>query len=69
MQTLKNAIYPRPLNPNKPGPPKPLMLWRRVTSVGIQMEGSCDMAKLNEWLSKLLQVRSMERTWAHPLKP
>ena len=28
----------------------------RVTSVGIQMDGSCDMAKLNEWLSKLLQV-------------
>jgi G3E family GTPase len=29
----------------------------RVTSVGIQMDGACDMAKLNEWLSKLLQER------------
>ncbi|KAG1668150.1 hypothetical protein FOA52_005142 [Chlamydomonas sp. UWO 241] len=29
----------------------------RVTSVGFQMEGSCDMAKLNAWLSKLLNER------------
>ncbi|KAF5827062.1 CobW/HypB/UreG, nucleotide-binding domain-containing protein [Dunaliella salina] len=29
----------------------------RVTSVGIQMEGECNMQKLNEWLSTLLQVR------------
>lgn len=29
----------------------------RVSSVGIQMEGECDMEKLNDWLSSLLQVR------------
>mmetsp|Transcript_35574 Transcript_35574/g.105140 ORF Transcript_35574/g.105140 Transcript_35574/m.105140 type:complete len:380 (-) Transcript_35574:266-1405(-) len=29
----------------------------RVTSVGIVAEGSCDMAKLNTWLSALLQER------------
>ena len=34
--------------------------------MGIQMEGSCDMAKLNEWLSKLLQVRSMELALTRP---
>lgn len=32
----------------------------RVTSVGIQMEGDCDMQKLNEWLSKLLQERGAD---------
>lgn len=29
---------------------------RSVSSVGIQMEGDCDMEKLNGWLSQLLQV-------------
>uniref|UniRef100_A0A7S0RRW2 CobW C-terminal domain-containing protein n=1 Tax=Chlamydomonas leiostraca TaxID=1034604 RepID=A0A7S0RRW2_9CHLO len=29
----------------------------RVTSVGITCEGQCDMEKLNQWLSKLLQER------------
>lgn len=29
----------------------------RVTSVGIVMEGNCDMRKLNSWLSTLLQER------------
>ena len=37
----------------------------RVTSVGIQMDGSCDMAKLNTWLSKLLQVRECAFRGAH----
>ncbi len=32
----------------------------QVTSIGIQMEGECDMAKLNEWLSKLLQERGVD---------
>ena len=33
----------------------------RVSSVGLIMEGSCDMNKLNEWLSKLVQVRGCGR--------
>lgn len=32
------------------------MPTHRVTSVGIQLEGNCDLEKLNKWLSKLLKV-------------
>ncbi|GFH08042.1 predicted protein, partial [Haematococcus lacustris] len=32
----------------------------RVSSVGIEAEGSCNMQKLNEWLSKLLQERGVD---------